>query len=635
MRPIFSMTKSGNLLGLMMFLFCFVLLITASQQQDGNSHLGDGNVDANSIASDLKSGNRGVFAVGYVSDKLTLFVSGPGSGNHKNPSGGFQVAVEEATDGVFKISSAPVPVPSGIPSNADVKFVCKDSSGDNLVAMSNIGSTNAYLFDDSKHVYVFEASVFTSKQSAKLTKKSKEEAFVGTSQAKHNNCSQETTSQSKVLLFSLIFIVVTIVLAIIIPLICCYYKPIAELWQKKKKSQSPKSSRKSTKKGGTSGRHVKGGSTSSPKKMAATSDRSKTKSKSKAASPQSKPVKSSKQPAAESSKQQPPVESSSADDPDYYYKEKFEEDPKFLKLHDYHWKQLFVDMTKTDEFKEMEEGHEKEMFRNAEKERRLMADDFWARGYEPFMSIRANTYHGRMYPVYVKRTGIGCTDIAPDFSIAEAVVRDGKVLYGETIDENGGFWAPFEQQPPPLSEVKNPIKLTDLEWDPETYELIMERDFTPLTVKVLTEAEKEAIRKRFPPPPGSVPVHRKPPTTAGKTAAAAKATTTTTKAATPAPVAVKVSSVKRKTKKKTKTPKKTKRSTSVAASTAAKRRSHKLPGKKGSKGKQSVAATSKKNKRKSKGKHRLAGRKGSSKGGVGGGGHQAKAASSSKKSSRK
>ncbi len=234
-----------------------------------------------SIASDLKSGNRGVFAVGYVSNKLTLFVSG--SGNHKNPSGGYQVAVEEATDGVFKISSAPVPVPSGIPSNADVKFVCKDSSGDNLVAMSNseigtlllpsgsyektviknngidlplcylkaslhlssneaghfyaistdgnftkfhfnqnsikvstvcirpddglgqlcineenisfkdkcdgtvpsgiisgsVGSTNAYLFDDSNTVYAFEASVFTSKQSAKLTKKSKEEAFVG------------------------------------------------------------------------------------------------------------------------------------------------------------------------------------------------------------------------------------------------------------------------------------------------------------------------------------------------------------------------------------------------------------------------------------------------------------------------
>ncbi len=235
-----------------------------------------------SIASDLKSGNRGVFAVGYVSDKLTLFVSGPGSGNHKNPSGGFQVAVEEATDGVFKISSAPVPVPSGIPSDADVEIVCKDSSGDNLVVMSkseigslllpsgsyektpitvynipscyhiaslhlstnevnhfyaivsengnfqkfvfkeknirnstmcngegndlgqlcindesisfkvkcdgtvpsgiisgSVGSTNVYLFDDSNTVYVFEATVFTNKQSAKLTKKSKEEAFVG------------------------------------------------------------------------------------------------------------------------------------------------------------------------------------------------------------------------------------------------------------------------------------------------------------------------------------------------------------------------------------------------------------------------------------------------------------------------
>ncbi|KAH9408109.1 hypothetical protein TYRP_011766 [Tyrophagus putrescentiae] len=197
MRPIFSMTKSGNFqLGLMMFLFCFanLLLITASQQLDGNSHLGDGNVDANSIASDLKSGNRGVFAVGYVSDKLTLFVSGPGSGNHKNPSGGFQVAVDEATDGVFKISSVPVPVPSGIPSDAGVKFVCKDSSGDNLVAM--IGSSNAYLFDDSNTVYVFEASVFTSKQSAKLTKKSKEEAFEDKS-AKHSNCSSSGPGSHK------------------------------------------------------------------------------------------------------------------------------------------------------------------------------------------------------------------------------------------------------------------------------------------------------------------------------------------------------------------------------------------------------------------------------------------------------
>ena len=211
-----------------------------------------------------------------------------GTGDHKNPSGGYQVAVDEAADGVFKISSAPVAVPSGVPSDT-VKFVCKDSSGDNLVAMrssevgalllpkgtyensaakgfdvsycyrdgslhlssndaghfysvtpdtgnfasyhfndnnnikdsskcisaetdlgqlcisgdsisfkkkcdgsplsgiisGSVGASNAYLFDDSNTVYAFSASVFKgSGSSSKLTKQSKEKAFVGKAKPK-------------------------------------------------------------------------------------------------------------------------------------------------------------------------------------------------------------------------------------------------------------------------------------------------------------------------------------------------------------------------------------------------------------------------------------------------------------------
>ena len=194
------------------------------------------------------------------------------------------MAVDEAADGVFKISSAPVAVPSGIP-NDDVKFVCKDSTGDNLVAMSDnevgalllpkgtyektkvvdkdvyscnrdgslhlssndagyfyaiskenfkkyhfakdsiktstacsvdgdelgqpcisgdsisvkkkcdgtvpsgiisgsVGASNAYLFDDSNTVYAFSASVFKEGGSVKLTKQSKEKAFVGKTKPK-------------------------------------------------------------------------------------------------------------------------------------------------------------------------------------------------------------------------------------------------------------------------------------------------------------------------------------------------------------------------------------------------------------------------------------------------------------------
>ncbi|KAH9408406.1 hypothetical protein TYRP_012079 [Tyrophagus putrescentiae] len=86
-----------------------------------------------SIVSDLKSGKRGVFAIGNVGSQLTLFVSG--SGSTHSPSGGYQVAVSESK-GAFKITGTPVSVPSGIPSDAAVIFYCKDS-GDNLVAMSS------------------------------------------------------------------------------------------------------------------------------------------------------------------------------------------------------------------------------------------------------------------------------------------------------------------------------------------------------------------------------------------------------------------------------------------------------------------------------------------------------------------
>ncbi len=86
------------------------------------------------MVNDLQNGKRVIFAVGPVSSKMTLFISGPGG--KSDVVAGCTVQVDENTSGVFKITDPPAKMPNGV-SNADVIFVCVDSSGSKLVTMSS------------------------------------------------------------------------------------------------------------------------------------------------------------------------------------------------------------------------------------------------------------------------------------------------------------------------------------------------------------------------------------------------------------------------------------------------------------------------------------------------------------------
>ncbi|KAH9392527.1 hypothetical protein TYRP_005606 [Tyrophagus putrescentiae] len=101
----------------------------------------DAKIDANSVVNDLQNGKRVVFAVGPVNSKMTLFISGPGG--KSDVAAGCTVQMDENKDGVFKITNPPSKMPNGV-SNADVIFVCVESSTSKLVTMSSssIGAVN-------------------------------------------------------------------------------------------------------------------------------------------------------------------------------------------------------------------------------------------------------------------------------------------------------------------------------------------------------------------------------------------------------------------------------------------------------------------------------------------------------------
>ncbi len=82
----------------------------------------------------MQNKKRVIFAVGLVSSKMTLFISGPGG--KSDTASGCTVQVKESSEGVFRITNPPEKMPAGVAS-ADVIFVCIDSPGSRLVRMSS------------------------------------------------------------------------------------------------------------------------------------------------------------------------------------------------------------------------------------------------------------------------------------------------------------------------------------------------------------------------------------------------------------------------------------------------------------------------------------------------------------------
>ncbi len=187
--------------------------------------------------------------------------------------------------------------------------------------------------------------------------------------------------------------------------------------------------------------------------------------------------------------------------PMWYYWERRLEDPVFLLMNEPFWRDLFVDQTKGAGYRLLS-SRKKKKHRRIERERRLIADDLWTRRYEPFMSIRSNHGTGHMMSVMVRRRGVGCTELSPFWSIAEAVLLGGRVYYGQTLAANDYIWAPFTQQPPPLEEVRrhperviNPALLKYDGANPAGEPVNMVCDYTPLRVFKVTEDLKEALRR--------------------------------------------------------------------------------------------------------------------------------------------
>ena len=85
------------------------------------------------VFRDLIQLKRKVLAIGLVNGKLALFASG--TADNDQLAGGLQLNILAARLDALKADLNPVPLPSGVP-RGPIKFACQDSSGTNLVVMS-------------------------------------------------------------------------------------------------------------------------------------------------------------------------------------------------------------------------------------------------------------------------------------------------------------------------------------------------------------------------------------------------------------------------------------------------------------------------------------------------------------------
>ena len=108
------------------FLWSFLLASVESTEPTGSC--------VHPVFRDLVQLKRKVLAIGLVHGELALFASGTADTDQLD--GGLQINVLAANLNAFDVDLNPVPIPSGVPSGP-VKLACQDSSGTNLVIMSD------------------------------------------------------------------------------------------------------------------------------------------------------------------------------------------------------------------------------------------------------------------------------------------------------------------------------------------------------------------------------------------------------------------------------------------------------------------------------------------------------------------
>ena len=108
------------------FLWSFLFASVVSTEPTGSC--------VHPVFRDLVQLKRKVLAIGLVHGELALFASGTADTDQLD--GGLQINVLAANLNAFDVDLNPVPIPSGVPSGP-VKFACQDSSGTNLVIMSD------------------------------------------------------------------------------------------------------------------------------------------------------------------------------------------------------------------------------------------------------------------------------------------------------------------------------------------------------------------------------------------------------------------------------------------------------------------------------------------------------------------